>query len=218
MFLSDLSAKFINLPPDQVSAEIRNAQQNLCKFLGLDRVTLWQPFTDGQGVMRLTHLHQPANATPPATAIMDAGDVAPWTIEQVLKGRVVALTSMADLPPEAARDRESYHYYDTKSTLVLPIRTAETIIGAMSFATIREERDWPEVLIRRLQLVAEIFANAVARKNADQELRESQSRLSLAAESAGAGLWKLSIDTGNLWATDTARSLFGISPGGRAYL
>ena len=36
--------------------------------------------------------------------------------------------------------------------------------------------------MKRLQLVAQIFANALARKHADQALRESEERLSLAAE------------------------------------
>ncbi len=211
-FLSNLSAKFVNLPADQVNAEIQNAQQRLCEFLGLDRSTLWQPFVDDQGVMRLTHIYQPADA-PPVLKDLEAQALFPWTIERVLNGEVVRLTNMADLPPEAAQDRESYRFYLTKSALVLPLRAAGTIIGAVSFATIREEQDWPDDLFRRLQLMAEVFANAVARKNADQELQESRARLRLAAESAGTGLWKLSVDTGLFWATDVARDLFGFAPG-----
>ena len=75
----------------------------------------------------------------------------------------------------------------------------------------RQERDWPEVLVQRLQLLAQIFANALARKRADQALRESQERLSLAADSAGAGLWVLDWRTLVFWATEEARALFGYS-------
>jgi PAS domain S-box-containing protein len=45
--------------------------------------------------------------------------------------------------------------------------------------------------VKRLQLVAQIFANALARKRADQAQRESEARLSLAADAAAAGLWSL---------------------------
>jgi len=42
----------------------------------------------------------------------------------------------------------------------------------------REERDWPETVVKGLKLIAQVFANALARKQADQALRESEARLS----------------------------------------
>jgi two-component system sensor kinase FixL len=68
------------------------------------------------------------------------------------------------------------------------------------------------VLVKRLQLVAQIFANALARKRADQELRESEERLNLATASAEVGLWELDCRTGVFWATGKARAIFGFSP------
>ena len=53
----------------------------------------------------------------------------------------------------------------------------------------RAERTWPEPLIQRLQLVAQIFTNALARKQTETALRESEARLSLTTEAVGAGLW-----------------------------
>ena len=37
------------------------------------------------------------------------------------------------------------------------------MIGAFCLNATRAERDWPEALVKRLQLVAQIFANAVER-------------------------------------------------------
>ncbi|HUI68659.1 MAG TPA: sigma-54-dependent Fis family transcriptional regulator [Nitrospirota bacterium] len=45
-----------------------------------------------------------------------------------------------------------------------------------------------------------------------EELRESEERLSLAAESAEAGLWTLEADTGRMWTTAKAKDLFGFAP------
>ena len=36
----------------------------------------------------------------------------------------------------------------------------------------REERDWPATVVKQLHLIAELFANALARKRADDELRK----------------------------------------------
>ena len=79
----------------------------------------------------------------------------------------------------------------------------------LRFRSLRNERNWPEEFISRLNLLGEIFVNAIERRNADQALRESESRLNLAADSAGAGLWTLDVATGVFWLTDKTRELFG---------
>jgi PAS domain S-box-containing protein len=72
----------------------------------------------------------------------------------------------------------------------------------------RKERTWPEPLVKRLQLVAQIFTNALVRKDADRDLRESEARLSLATSAAGAGLWSMEIDTRKVWVSAKTRELF----------
>ncbi len=64
----------------------------------------------------------------------------------------------------------------------------------------------------RLQLVAQVFGDALARKRTDEALRESQERLSLAVDSAEAGVWSMDFDTGVFWAEARARTIFGFSP------
>ncbi len=46
------------------------------------------------------------------------------------------------------------------------------IFGALTFVAIREERDWPETIVKGFQLIAQVFANALARKHADEEIRK----------------------------------------------
>lgn len=44
------------------------------------------------------------------------------------------------------------------------------------------------------------------------ELRESEERLGLAADAAGAGFWSWDFRTGRIWATEKARTLYGFGP------
>ena len=82
------------------------------------------------------------------------------------------------------------------------------LIGVLTFATMREERTWPEPVVKQLQLLAQVFANAIARKRADHELRESAARLSLATNAAGAGLWVMDLETKEVWVSEKTRELF----------
>jgi formate hydrogenlyase transcriptional activator len=50
------------------------------------------------------------------------------------------------------------------------------------------------------------------RKKAEKALRESEARLNLAAASANAGMWSMSADTWQVWATDKIRELFDFPP------
>ncbi len=201
MLLTEISARFVNLPAEQVESEIQDAQKRISESLHFDRVTMWQISEPNRSDAPLTHLFQYKSPdSPPVPERLTARDSSPWTMKKILNGEVVAISDMADLPPEAGRDREFYRFYRTKSTAVIPLMAGGVVMGMMAFATIREERDWPETLLKRLQVVAQVFANALARKRADQALRESEARLSLAAASAGAGLWMLDAVNNRFWA------------------
>ena len=75
----------------------------------------------------------------------------------------------------------------------------------------------PEV-VRRLQLVARIFAGALGRKAAEEALRESEERLQLAAESAGIGLWRMDLATSAFWFTREAGRQIGVPEGAQITL
>jgi formate hydrogenlyase transcriptional activator len=210
--LTETSARFINLPAEQVESEIQDALRRICESLQFDRSTMWQIYEPARSDAPLTHLFQAQDQeTPPIPERLSTKDSFPWTMGKVLKGEIVTISKLADLPPEADRDRKLYLFYKTKSTVIIPLTAGGVIMGHMAFATLRQERNWPEALVKRLQIVAQVFANALARKRADQALRESEARLSLAAASAGAGLWILDFASGRFWTTEKARELHGLT-------
>jgi formate hydrogenlyase transcriptional activator len=214
MLLTEISARFINLPAEQVESEIQNALKRICESLHFDRSTMWQISEPNRSDAPLTHMFQYQDLdNPPVPERLAAMDSVPWTMQKVLKGEVVTIAKMDDLPPEAARDREFFQLYHTKSTAIVPLMSGGILIGHMAFASLRQEREWTETLVKRLQVVANVFANAVARKRADQALKESEARLSLAAASAGAGLWILDVASGHFWLTDKTKELLGLASG-----
>ena len=210
--LAEISARFVNLPADQIDGEIEEAQRRVCECLGLDLSGLWQWSVETPRLITLTHLYRPLGG-PPLPERMHANEYFPWCLQQLAAGKVVAV-STEEVPAEAARDREVWRHYGIKSTLAFPLSAGgEPLIGGLSFNTVREERTWPEALVRRLQLVAQIFTNALLRKRADQALRDSEARLSLAAASADARVWELEVSTGRIWTTERGRQFYGLAPG-----
>lgn len=170
--IADLSSKFINLPAGEVDREIEDAQRSVCEFLNIDLCVLWQWTHATPRYITITHLYRPLGGPPPPERV-DAEEMAPWCFPQVMAGKIVSVTSMNSLPAEAARDKEVWRHYGIKSTLVLPLSAGGQLFGAVTFNTVREERLWQKEIINRLTVVAQVFANALARKVADEALRQS---------------------------------------------
>jgi signal transduction histidine kinase len=85
-------------------------------------------------------------------------------------------------------------------------------LGALAFNTVRGERNWPEELVNRLQLVAQIFANALDRKRTEQALRASEARLVAGADLAGLGYYEANFDDGVMYMDERLRDLCGPPP------
>jgi transcriptional regulator with GAF, ATPase, and Fis domain len=170
--IADLSLKFINLPANEVDSQIDDALRRVCQCLGLDLAALWQWSAESPGFLALTHLYRSLQG-PPTPEPMDAQEYFPWYLHQLLAGKVTSVSSIEDLPAEAVRDKEMCRHFGIRSALTIPLSVGRgPLIGALSFNDMKKERLWPEALVERLQTVAQIFANAIARKRSDQVLEE----------------------------------------------
>jgi PAS domain-containing protein len=179
----------------------------------LDLSGLWQWSVNDPDAVTMTHLYRPLGG-PPVPEQMNARDYFLGCLQEVRSGRVIRLGSLDEAPAEAARDREMWRHYGIKAVLNIPLSAGGgPRLGAVSFHTVLAERAWPAEIVQRLTLVAQVFASALARKRLEHALRESEARLSLAADSAEVGLWVLDCATGVIWATERALANFGYAPG-----
>ncbi|MCX6878386.1 MAG: ATP-binding protein [Verrucomicrobia bacterium] len=210
--VADISSKFVNLPSGEVDREIMAAQRRICELLGLDFSTLWQWSDGAPGFFTLTHFYSARDGPQPPERMNQ--DQYPWARQQMLAGRIIKVSSLDELPIEAACDRETLRQFGIKSNLAIPLAVGGgQALGLLGLGTMQAERDWPDALVKRLQVVAQIFANALARKHADQALRESEERMTLAAEAAEFGVWAWSITRNEVWGSERWLRLFGFVAG-----
>jgi PAS domain S-box-containing protein len=208
--ISDLSSRFINLPSGDVDREIEGALRRICEFLRLELAVLWQWSLTEPAIIAPTHSYLALDGPRPS-APMSQEDY-PWSRRQMLEGRAFAISSPEDLPAEAAVDRETCYRYGIKSAICLPLSIGGgPSVGALGLNSLCAARDWPDALVKRLELVAQILTNALARRRYELSIQESQERLELAADSAEAGLWTFDFADEVFWATDRARAIFGYS-------
>jgi len=212
LLLADISASFVVLPSGQVDGAIEDAQRRVCECLGLDLCALWQWSIDAPESLIMTHIYR-SQKEPSLPHPMNARELFPWSLEQVNAGNIIAVSSMAKLPPEAARDAESYRYFGIKSTCVFPLAVENGApLGALGFNAMQAERSWPETIVKRLQLVAQIFTSTLARKRTEGELIKSEQRLRLIANALPVLISYVGTDLRYRFNNEAYRVWFGISP------
>lgn len=203
--ISDISARFVKLPRGEVDSEIDHALQQIRDFFKVDRCGMLGVREDKQFVW-VTHASY-AEGVEMVSKDINLAVLFPWCYEKLISGQHVMVSRMTELPPEAEQDRISWSAMDAKSNLTIPLFSTQGIQHLLVIQSIRKERDWPKEFVPRLKLLGELFINALERRNAYRALSESESRLNLAADAAGAGLWTLDVATGHFWLTDKTREL-----------
>jgi formate hydrogenlyase transcriptional activator len=172
--LADLATSFVGLPIAQVDGAIEDAQRHIGETLALDRSSLFQFSPSGE--MILTHSWV-APGFQPFPPRLDAKKHFPWCYEQGMQGKVVCFSSVNELPPEAAKDMETFRKYGPKSTVLFPFTAVGQIFGGLSFGALRQGRHWTDDEIARLRVVATLFESTLAHKRSDEALRRTLDEL-----------------------------------------
>jgi PAS domain S-box-containing protein len=206
--LTELSARFIHVPVEQTDSEIKEAQRRVCECLELDSCSLWQVGVDNPTYIPLTHIHRPPGGAPIPEGI-NAGEYLPWTTRQVLSGHIIACSSLEELPPAADRDRQTFQFFGIKSVLIMGLFVGtEPAVGGLAFST-RSEHIWSPEMVNRLQVVAQLFCNALARQRAENVLRQSEERFRSLFENATVGLYRTTPEGRILMANRTLVRMLG---------
>ena len=165
--LAELSARFANVPAEQVETEIKEAQMMLQQFLGFDRSCFSEFQEDGSLVVLSSTAANGIEPTP-------VGQLPPqlkWFFSKLRTGEMLVISNAGgDLPPEAVAEAEFCRRTGLVSHLAIPLRVGGRVVGDIAFSACRENRTWPEDLTTRLKLVGEVFAQALARKQEQEKL------------------------------------------------
>ncbi len=208
--LADLSACFANLPSDRVDQAIENALRCLVEALRADRATLGRLSEDGQDLVVTHAFAVPGVETFPL--VPSLATAAPFLFRTLLSGQPFVMVRLADLPTEAEKERQLFASRQISSGVVVPLIAGGHVIGGVGCSLAHGEREWSKLAVRGLRLIADVFANALARQHVDQALQASEERFRLAATVASVGLWLWDIPRDDIWASEQARVLYGIGP------
>ncbi len=162
--LSDFSYKCINLPASEVPAAIRTVLGVLGERLDLDRCSFFKIAPDQT-------LVDPVIWTAPGVAGVQAPVAAasrfPETLRQVLASRTVVFSDRDELDEP---ERGSFAAIGTRAAVYIPLTVDGRVSGSLGFVSVTAPRQWPPVLVQRLEATANVFGQALARIQRDEAL------------------------------------------------
>lgn len=172
--LAEMAGHFLSLPGEAIDGAILRALSNLGFFLGVERAILGEFEDDGAVVVRCSW------AAPGFTRVPDGallGDFLPHVLQLVRQGYDVNITDTERLPLDWGEERRQFPRSGAKAHLTIPFDVAGRQLGVLSFTSLHGPRRWPDDEVTRLHLVATTFANALARRNRERELRSALERV-----------------------------------------
>lgn len=172
--LADLSTRFVNLPADKIDMEIETVLQRITEALHIDRCSIAQ-FTDDRNKLRVTHAYAVPGVTPMPDLILN--EQQPWYSQRLFECEPIVMKSIDELPEEAAVEREHCLQQGIKSSALIPLAVGGSFLGVVGFASLKSGREWPDVLVQRLNMLGVVFANALMRKEKEQELFKAFSEI-----------------------------------------
>jgi PAS domain S-box-containing protein len=177
--LAELSGQFVSAEANEVNREIDQGIKRLAEFLGIDRCRLWQLYGPQE---EFIPTHSWAALGIPPTSITPTREHFPWIRSQLLNDRAVVFSQPDELPEEAQLDRQSLLTEGIKSALCIPLAVGGKFIGALTLSSFSSYIDWDPALAQELQPIGEIFANALIRSVADNELRQGELKYRIVAD------------------------------------
>ena len=199
--LAELCDRFVNVGVGEMDTAIEDAQHAFCEHFGLDRSKLFQCVAAGTETLFLTHVYQRPGLPFPLFKRADpvsqaqvywrwtgpraGGDAVqvdgvtmfPWFYAQLQRGQTVVVPDAQALGAEAARDKEFLASYQTQSTVAVPLFTGGLMLGVLTFSAVHQRREWHEELVKYFHCLANLFTNALARKRADELLRQARAEI-----------------------------------------
>lgn len=168
--ISDISARFVNLPHEMVDREINDALRRVLELFKVEYCVLFE-INKEEGSACVNHISY-APGVLPLPEHVDVRGLYPGAYDLLVRqGKHICKTKLEDVKGEV--DRANNRAMGFEAAINIPIPSVHPLMYVITLAT-REKRNWSEEFIPRLRQLGGIFVGALIRKRTETILRESE--------------------------------------------
>ncbi len=172
----DISTRFVRCSREDIDNEIDNALALAAEFASADRSYVFLSSDNGAAVDNTHEWCAPGVERQIENLQGLSTEDIPWWMDRLHRFESISIPRVASLPPEAAREKEILEAQQIQSLLVVPMVHGSSLVGFLGFDWVRAESRWTDADARLLQVVANVFTNALERVRAEDSRRETERR------------------------------------------
>lgn len=174
--VTTISSRFINVPLTAIDTEIHQALHAIGEFTGVDRCYI---HIFAANDVRIGESYEwYATGFGPREELMKGSSLEPfpWTLEKLRLLETIYVPAVDELPPEAHAEHRTWEAQGIRSILAIPLAVNHVLAGFFGLDIERktERKTWSEEDVSLLRLMAEVFVNLLARKQAEATLAEQE--------------------------------------------
>ncbi|MEY3867824.1 MAG: hypothetical protein RLZZ338_1715 [Cyanobacteriota bacterium] len=209
----EISTQFIDLQLDEVDRGINQALQLLGEFAKVDRSYLFL-FQENCTKMDNTHEWCAPGIRSEIENLQGLSCASvPWEMQCLTQSQVLNVQRVADLPMDAAYEKELWQAQDIQSLLCIALFSGGNLIGMVGFDAVKEEKKWRDVDILLLRLFAENLVNLLERQKVEMALREREELYRSLTTYAPVGIFQSNVQGDLIFVNPKWCEIVGITPG-----
>lgn len=167
--LFEISSQFVNLPARDVDKKINEALKKIAQLLDFDQIVFGE-FKGNNGNLKIVHGYTSYNWKEPKGLYLNS--VAPNFTQQIKSGKIFNLSRLPDdLPDNWEAEKAYVKKNGVKSCVGVSLKVGGSVLGVIIFESYRKYQKWTDPFFNHLRLLAQVFANALERKQTDIKLK-----------------------------------------------
>ncbi|WP_170069462.1 PAS domain S-box protein [Spirosoma pollinicola] len=172
-----MSGRLLNVTSDSLDTYILESLAQIGLYNKADRVYIFNYSTD-KALMNCTHEWCAEGIESQQEYLQkEPTRFFPWWHQKMLNQETIRITSLDELPPGAAEEKESLKAQNIQSLLVVPLLYDQNLIGFVGFDAVREERDWDKNDLDLLKTFSSLLVTVTNRVKREQLLVRVNKRL-----------------------------------------
>jgi PAS domain S-box-containing protein len=188
--LGEIANEFINIPSAIIDEGINRALKTAGQFARADRSYVIR-FDFEAGTIRNTHEWCRIGIEPQIDNLQDVPiEMFSWVIDKLVNLQVVNIPHVAELPPEAKETKDEFEAEGIQSMLLVPLVSEARCFGTVGFDFVKQAEFCTESKIRLLKMSGATLSNALARKRAEEALRQSKERYKTLTNNLHVGIYR----------------------------
>lgn len=170
-----VSTQLINRIAQEIDAGIEQALSLLGSYCRVDRAYV---FLFSGTTMSNTHEWCAPHIEPQLESLqaLPLSDF-PWSVTRIRQEEVIHVPRVAELPEEAARERQVWGQQGILSVVLVPMMLEGKPLGFIGFGSARELESWRDDDVALLRIASGSVVSALERKRADRERRALEEQL-----------------------------------------